>query len=50
MGIEADILAMFDKVDAKLGRLSALVNNAGVVDLASRVDAMSAARLEASHL
>jgi NAD(P)-dependent dehydrogenase (short-subunit alcohol dehydrogenase family) len=46
VGIEADILAMFDKVDAKLGRLSALVNNAGVVDLASRVDAMSAARLK----
>ena len=46
VGVEADIMAMFDKVDAKLGRLSALVNNAGVVDLASRVDAMSAARLK----
>jgi NAD(P)-dependent dehydrogenase (short-subunit alcohol dehydrogenase family) len=46
VGIEADILAMFDKVDAKLGRITALVNNAGVVDVPSRVDAMSAARLK----
>ena len=46
VGVEAQVMAMFDKVDAKLGRLSALVNNAGVVDLASRVDAMSAARLK----
>lgn len=43
---EAQIMAMFDKVDAKLGRLSALVNNAGVVDATSRVDAMSMARLK----
>lgn len=42
---EAQILAMFEKVDAKLGRLSALVNNAGVVDATSRVDAMSLARM-----
>ncbi len=46
VSIEADVLAMFKKVDAKLGRLTALVNNAGVVDVASRVDAMSAARLQ----
>ncbi|TAG33927.1 MAG: SDR family NAD(P)-dependent oxidoreductase, partial [Polaromonas sp.] len=38
---EADVLAMFEKVDAKFGRLCALVNNAGVVDQTSRVDAMS---------
>jgi NAD(P)-dependent dehydrogenase (short-subunit alcohol dehydrogenase family) len=43
---EADILAMFAKVDAKLGPLTALVNSAGVVDTASRVDAMSVARLK----
>ena len=43
---EADVLAMFEKVDAKFGRLSALVNNAGVVDQTSRVDAMSLARLQ----
>lgn len=46
VSIEADVLAMFKKVDAKLGRLTALVNNAGVVDQASRVDAMSAERLQ----
>ena len=43
---EADVLAMFEKVDAKFGRLSALVNNAGVVDQTSRVDGMSMARLQ----
>lgn len=41
---EAQVLAMFEKVDAKLGRLTALVNNAGVVDQTARVDAMSMAR------
>jgi NAD(P)-dependent dehydrogenase (short-subunit alcohol dehydrogenase family) len=37
---------MFEKLDAKLGRLTALVNNAGIVDVTARVDEMSAARLE----
>ena len=46
VAVQADVLAMFKKVDAKLGRLSALVNNAGVVDMTSRVDAMSQARLQ----
>ena len=41
---EAQVLTMFEKVDAKLGRLTALINNAGVVDQTSRVDAMSMAR------
>jgi NAD(P)-dependent dehydrogenase (short-subunit alcohol dehydrogenase family) len=43
---EAQVLTMFEKVDAKLGRLTALVNNAGVVDQTSRVDAMSMARFK----
>ena len=43
---EADVLAMFEKVDAKFGRLNALVNNAGVVDQTSRVDAMPLERLQ----
>jgi NAD(P)-dependent dehydrogenase (short-subunit alcohol dehydrogenase family) len=46
VAVEADVLAMFAKVDAKLGPLTALVNNAGVVDAVSRVDAMSVARLK----
>lgn len=41
---EAQVLAMFARVDAGLGRLSGLVNNAGVVDVAARVDEMSVAR------
>jgi NAD(P)-dependent dehydrogenase (short-subunit alcohol dehydrogenase family) len=43
---EAQVLAMFAHIDAKLGRISALVNNAGVVDVACRVEAMSVARLQ----
>ena len=42
---EDSVLALFAAVDAAWGRLDALVNNAGVVDVASRVDAMSVARL-----
>ena len=46
VGDEAQVKAMFEKVDAKFGRLGALVNNAGVVDVQARVDEMSVARLE----
>ncbi|MBO9515947.1 MAG: SDR family oxidoreductase [Variovorax sp.] len=46
VGDEAQVLAMFAKVDAKLGRLGALVNNAGIVDMQARVDEMTVARLE----
>ena len=46
VGDEAQVMAMFEKIDAKLGRLDALVNNAGVVDVKARVDEMSVARLE----
>jgi NAD(P)-dependent dehydrogenase (short-subunit alcohol dehydrogenase family) len=41
---EAQVLRMFQKVDAKLGRLNGLVNNAGVVDVTARVEDMSVAR------
>ena len=43
---EAQVLAMFARVDAELGRLTALVNNAGVVDKTARVDQMSLQRLK----
>lgn len=43
---EAQVVSMFEKVDAKLGRLTALVNNAGVVDVNSRVDGITLARLQ----
>ncbi|MER9075453.1 SDR family oxidoreductase [Mesorhizobium sp. M0904] len=46
VGSETDVLAMFEAVDARFGRLDALVNNAGVVDQSARVDELSAARLE----
>jgi NAD(P)-dependent dehydrogenase (short-subunit alcohol dehydrogenase family) len=46
VAIEADVLRLFSAVDAQLGRLDALVNNAGVVDVATRVDAMSVQRLQ----
>lgn len=41
---EAQVVAMFDKVTAKLGQLTGLVNNAGVVDMTARLDEMSVAR------
>jgi NAD(P)-dependent dehydrogenase (short-subunit alcohol dehydrogenase family) len=41
---EDQVLRMFEHIDAKLGRVSGLVNNAGVVDVAARVDEMSVAR------
>jgi NAD(P)-dependent dehydrogenase (short-subunit alcohol dehydrogenase family) len=43
---EDQVLAMFAALDAQFGRLTALVNNAGVVDVAARVDEMSVARLK----
>jgi NAD(P)-dependent dehydrogenase (short-subunit alcohol dehydrogenase family) len=42
---EAQVLAMFERVDRELPPLEALVNNAGVVDVASRVDQLTVARL-----
>jgi NAD(P)-dependent dehydrogenase (short-subunit alcohol dehydrogenase family) len=46
VSMEADVLRLFETVDAKLGRLDGLVNNAGVVDIAQRVDEMSVSRLQ----
>jgi NAD(P)-dependent dehydrogenase (short-subunit alcohol dehydrogenase family) len=43
---EAQVLAMFASIDAELPPLGALVNNAGVIDLASRVDALTLDRLQ----
>jgi len=43
---EEQILSMFAEVDARLGRLTALVNNAGVVDVTARLDEMSGARFK----
>lgn len=46
VALEAHVLAMFSAVDAQLGTLTALVNNAGVVDVAARLDEMTVARMK----
>ncbi len=43
---DAQVMAMFARIDAELPALAGLVNNAGVVDVAARVDAMSLRRLQ----
>jgi NAD(P)-dependent dehydrogenase (short-subunit alcohol dehydrogenase family) len=43
---DAEVVAMFQALDREAGPLSGLVNNAGVVDVAARVDEMSAARVQ----
>ena len=43
---EVAVLAMFARIDAELGPLAGLVNNAGVVDVQARVDETSLARLQ----
>jgi len=42
---EADVVRMFQQVD-NLGRISVLVNNAGIVDRSARVDELSAERIQ----
>lgn len=42
---EAQVLAMYARLDAELPPLAGLVNNAGVIDVGARVDEMSVARL-----
>ena len=41
---EPAVLAMFRRIDAELGRLSGLVNNAGIVAMKARLDEMDLAR------
>src|SRR5262249_21594454 len=43
--IEADVTRLFETVDRELGRLQALVNNAGMLERQSRIEDMDAARL-----
>lgn len=43
---EADVGRLFGRVDEELGRVHALVNNAGIVAPKARVDEMAAARIE----
>jgi NAD(P)-dependent dehydrogenase (short-subunit alcohol dehydrogenase family) len=46
VGEEAEILRMFAEIDTKLGPISGLVNNAGVVDVSAKLEDMSWARWE----
>lgn len=43
---EASIMAMFERLDRELGPLTALVNNAGILEEQARVDQLTADRLE----
>ena len=43
---DSQVQAMFRQVDAAMPALGGLVNNAGVVDVAARVDEMDAARIQ----
>lgn len=46
VAVEAEVVRLFAEVEATLGRLTGLVNNAGVVQTQMRVEAMTAARIE----
>lgn len=46
VGREADVGRLFGACDAELGRVTALVNNAGTLERQMRVEAMDAARLQ----
>lgn len=46
VAIEGDVIRLFETVDAKLGALTALVNNAGILEQQMRLENMDAARLQ----
>jgi NAD(P)-dependent dehydrogenase (short-subunit alcohol dehydrogenase family) len=43
---ESQIMKLFEETDRQLGKLSVLVNNAGIVDRAARVDELTLERIE----
>ncbi len=46
VGHEPDVVRLFETCDRELGRLTALVNNAGVLETQMRVEAMDAGRIQ----
>ena len=46
VAIESDVVRLFETCDARLGRLTALVNNAGILEKQMRVETMDAGRLQ----
>jgi len=45
VAVEADVVRLFETCDRELGPVTALVNNAGILDTQMRVEAMDAARI-----
>jgi len=46
VSVEADVLRLFEESDRQLGPLTALVNNAGILETQMRVETMDAGRLQ----
>ena len=46
VAVEADVMRLFDQVDARLGPLSGLVNNAATLEPQMRLETIDAARLQ----
>ncbi|MEB0010258.1 SDR family oxidoreductase [Glaciimonas sp. Gout2] len=46
VAVESDVVKLFETVDTKLGTLTALVNNAGILETQMRLEQMDAARLQ----
>ena len=43
---ESDVMRLFETVDARMGSLAGLVNNAGILEKQTRVEAIDAARID----
>jgi NAD(P)-dependent dehydrogenase (short-subunit alcohol dehydrogenase family) len=46
VSVEQDVVRLFERIDTQLGAVSALVNNAGILEQQMRVDQMDADRLQ----
>ena len=45
VAVESDVVRLFERVDVSLGRITALVNNAGILQKQTRVDQMDSERI-----
>ena len=46
VGVEHEVMRLFEHIDTHVGPITALVNNAGILEQQMRVDQMEAARLQ----
>src|SRR5690349_7266561 len=46
VSIEPDVVRLFETIDSKLGRITALVNNAAILETQTRIQGIDAARLQ----